>query len=154
MSGSQLCSCKTNGFVSCYFVTHWYMLPPLGGTYFHWCRKCSYSTQHHLENGNCTKQVEKGRCTHVILSLCAQNTEPMTIHRQTVQGVWCSCDVHTSVEVVRQKSWRRTEVAVCHQHSHECCGWRDEPLNPSELHSLSHSVGFATLAVHEHAYNT
>lgn len=91
----------------------------------------------------------------VIWFLWAQNTEPMNIYRQFVQRVWCKCDVRTtSVEMVRWKSWSRMEVAICHHHNCEWCGWRGVLLNQSELYSSSHAVGFATLvmnmlAIHE-----
>ena len=102
----------------------------------------------HLENGNCTKKVDKGRGTHCYLIPVGTKHPTHNICRQIVQCVWCRCNDHTTnVEVVRWKSWTKTEVAICHHHVHECCGWRDLSLNQLDLHSSTHAVGFATLAM-------
>ena len=104
--------------------------------------------QCHLENGNCTKKMDKGRGTVCYLIPVGTKHRTHNIRRQIEQRVWCRCDVHTtSVEVVRWKSWTKTEVTICHHHGHEWCGWRDLSLNQLDLHSSSHAVGFSTLAM-------
>jgi len=104
--------------------------------------------QCHLEIGNCTKKVDKGRGRHCYLIPVSTkhiaHDQPQTDCATCMVHMWCSYNKCESGQVEVRT---RMEVAVSHHHGHEWCGWREVSLNQAELHSSSHMVGFATLAM-------